>query len=71
MIELLTSLVHTAGYTAADSDITDWGAGGKGEFREKGRSQHIRYSVRLNLEKLIAGKPDLEDQYPDDAPAIP
>ena len=38
-----------------------------GEAREKGETAGIRWSTRLNLGKLVAGKTDFEDTYPDDA----
>ena len=44
------------------SDITDHGDG----FNEKPYTEVIRLSTRMNLEKLIEGSTDYDDQYPDE-----
>ncbi|MCJ1369198.1 hypothetical protein MMC20_000407 [Loxospora ochrophaea] len=50
-------------------------AGGKGKSsdihpndppKQKGETWNIRYSARLNMEKLMLGQTDYEDSYPDD-----
>lgn len=57
-----------AGNTAGDSDITDWSAGDASgaTFRAKGHSNHMRWSVRMNLERIVKGL-EVQDQFPDDA----
>lgn len=44
-----------------ESDIKEGPAG----FRTEGETAMIRWSVRLNAEKLIESEPDLVDQWPD------
>ncbi|KAM4065909.1 glycosyltransferase family 25 (LPS biosynthesis protein) [Hirsutella rhossiliensis] len=45
-------------------DESDIKSGVEG-FRTEGETKMIRWSVRLNTEKLIKGEPDLIDKYPD------
>lgn len=50
------------GYMSKDSDIQGYGAGG--EIREKGMTENIVYSARLNIVQLLTGKepvPQWED----------
>ena len=49
------------GSTLGDSDMRD----GKPSFRKKGLTRNIRWSVRMNMEKILRGQTDFEDQYPD------
>lgn len=42
-----------------------WFADHKGNEREKGFDDNIRYSAMINMEKLLDGDTDFEDQYPD------
>ena len=51
-----------AGNANKASDIQEYG----GEKHEKGHTQNVRWSARLNLEKMILGRKDYEDSYPDD-----
>ncbi|KAF2642570.1 glycosyltransferase family 25 protein [Massarina eburnea CBS 473.64] len=44
-----------------DSDIAET----KGEWRDKGESVNIRWSVRQNLGRFVRGEGEWEDQYPD------
>ena len=56
-----------------ESKISDIGAyGNDGKVRKKGETQNIRWSVRnlVNLEKLLTGKMDYEDSYPDGAAVV-
>lgn len=46
---------------ASDSDISFL----PGEVRDKASTQNIRWSVRLNMEKLLRGETDYDDQWPD------
>ncbi|KAH9987114.1 glycosyltransferase family 25 protein, partial [Xylariaceae sp. FL0662B] len=60
------SLFHhhrTPGPISAESDMEDHGDG----FREKGYTDMVRWSVRLNADALLEGgnESDFEDQYPD------
>ncbi len=50
-----------AGPGAAMSDITDHGA----EYIHKAYTDNIRWSVRMNLDVLLAGGTEFVDQYPD------
>ena len=50
-----------AGRTSQDSDITDHGD----EVREKAFTANIRYSTKMNVEKLLKGDMQYDDQYPD------
>jgi len=50
-----------AGSTAADSDIHN----GNADWREKAVTPNIRWSVRLNMKKLLIGDTEYEDQWPD------
>ena len=50
-----------AGRTSADSDISDHGD----EVRLKPETQFIRWSVRMNLERLVNGDTAFDDQFPD------
>ena len=45
----------------ADSDISDPQEG----YREKAETLNIRWSVRLNMEKIVKGDVNYDDQYPD------
>ena len=47
---------------AFDSDISFH----PGEVRAKAHTDNIRWSVRLNMPKLLKGETDYEDQWPDD-----
>ena len=51
-----------AGKANKASDIQDYG----NITYEKGYTQNIRWSTRINLEKLIMNQKDYEDSYPDD-----
>jgi len=51
-----------AGKANKASDIQDYGD----ETHEKGHTQNIRWSVKVNVEKLILNQSDFEDSYPDD-----
>ena len=44
-----------------DSEINGFG---NGQFRERGFSENVRFSVRLNIHRLLDGSKELEDQYP-------
>ncbi|MCJ1248345.1 hypothetical protein MMC30_005562 [Trapelia coarctata] len=44
-----------------DSDIEDHGA----EYREKPETLNIRWSVRMNMERILRGATEYEDQWPD------
>ena len=50
-----------AGKANKASDIQDYGD----STHEKGHTQNIRWSTKINLEKLILGHKDYEDSYPD------
>jgi hypothetical protein len=50
-----------AGSTAGDSDM---GTPAEG-FRDRGFTQNIRWSVRMNMDKILRGDTDYEDQFPD------
>ncbi|KAI9676066.1 MAG: hypothetical protein M1817_000809 [Caeruleum heppii] len=52
-----------AGRSDAISDITSHGD----EVIEKASTENIRWSARLNVERLLAGETTFDDQYPDDA----
>lgn len=57
-----------AGGNWRDSDISKVGAGGNGEesvIRKEGGTANIRWSVRKNMERILYGRMDFEDQYPD------
>lgn len=47
--------------SSSDSDIEDHGT----STREKADTPNIRWSVRLNMDRLLSGETMLEDQYPD------
>ena len=51
------------GPAAADSDIQD--LGGVELTRDRGVTESVRYSVRLNMKNIITGKP-LQDQFSED-----
>ncbi|KAK6958436.1 hypothetical protein Daesc_001237 [Daldinia eschscholtzii] len=55
---------RAAGPLSAESDIGDHGGG----FREKGSTDMVRWSVRLNADVLLEGGTDFVDQYPDNSP---
>ena len=59
-----------AGLETKISDIGSYG--GEGQVRQKGETQNIRWSVRnlVNMEKLLTGKTDFEDSYPDGAAKV-
>jgi hypothetical protein len=38
------------------------------EFIEKAHTFNIRWSTRMNLQRLVDGETDFQDQWPDDAP---
>ena len=48
------------GSTLGDTDMRD----GKPGFRKKGLTRNIRWSVRMNMDKILRGQTDFEDQYP-------
>ena len=50
-----------AGSTAGDSDM---GIPGEG-VRDRGYTQNIRWSVRMNMDKILKGDTDYDDQFPD------
>lgn len=52
---------RAAGSESTDSDIQIVGGG----FREKGMTDGVRWSTRLNLEVLLAGGKNFVDSYPD------
>jgi hypothetical protein len=52
---------NPAGQLSSASNIGDHSG-----YREKDASDMIRWSVRLNAEKLMEGRTDFEDQYPDE-----
>ena len=52
---------RTAGPTSKDSDIGN----GTGN-RKKAMTANIRLSTRINVERLLVGRTDYEDQYPDE-----
>ncbi|MCJ1350623.1 MAG: hypothetical protein MMC33_000604 [Icmadophila ericetorum] len=49
------------GKTSAWSDITDHGD----VFRDKAETEMIRWSARMNIDKLLDGRTDFDDQFPD------
>ncbi len=49
------------GSNSKDSDINK----GEESYREKAYTPNIRWSVRLNMDKLLYGDSDYRDQYPD------
>ncbi|KAJ9612343.1 hypothetical protein H2200_003940, partial [Cladophialophora chaetospira] len=49
------------GSIAGDSDI---GTPGEG-FRDRGFTQNIRWSVRMNMDRILRADADFEDQFPD------
>lgn len=49
------------GSKTGDSDISETSQ----ENREKAETLNIRWSVRLNMEKILRGDTDYDDQYPD------
>lgn len=51
-----------AGKASKASDIQDFGD----STYEKGHTQNMRWSTKINLEKLILNQTDYEDSYPDD-----
>ena len=50
-----------AGSKTADTDISEPSE----EVREKEETLNIRWSVRLNMEKMLKGETNYDDQYPD------
>lgn len=48
------------GSTKHDSDIND-----NEGWREKAETKNIRWSVMMNLERLVRGETEMEDQWPD------
>jgi hypothetical protein len=55
---------HAAGSKSSDSDIQLVESIGTG-FREKGLTEGLRWSTRLNLEVLLAGGKNFVDSYPE------
>ena len=51
-----------AGSKKGDSDIND-----ENGFRKKSWTNSIRWSVRINMKKILRGETDYDDQYPDTA----
>ena len=51
-----------AGPKAAFSDISDHGGG----VNDRASTANVRWSVRLNFEKLVAGETDWVDSFPDE-----
>ena len=49
------------GSTNGDSDIEDHG----GAIRETAYTPNIRYSVRMNMDRILRGETTYKDQYPD------
>ena len=49
-----------AGSTLGDSDMRD-----KGGFRAKAVTRNLRWSVRMNMERILRGETEYDDQYPD------
>ena len=49
-----------AGSKKGDSDIND-----EDGFRDTAWTNNIRWSVRMNMKKLLRGETDFDDQYPD------
>ena len=49
------------GPKSRDSDISDHGA----EYRDKPETLNIRWSVRMNMERILRGETEYEDQWPD------
>lgn len=54
------------GAVAADSDITEY----NGELRDFAFTLNIRWSVRMNIKKLLQGETDYLDSYPDISPQL-
>jgi GR25 family glycosyltransferase involved in LPS biosynthesis len=52
------------GRTRYYSDINEW----EDKHNSQAFTNNIRWSMRMNLEKLTEGESDLVDQYPDDLP---
>lgn len=50
-----------AGSWSVDSDISTAEEG----YRDKALTQNIRWSVRMNMKKILRGDTDYDDQYPD------
>lgn len=57
----LFSQYKNKGDTSKDSNINSAGGG----FRENGRGELVRWSARTNLPKLLEGRKDFEDTFPD------
>jgi hypothetical protein len=56
------------GYKSKNSDINGVGDGDD-EFNPNAHTFNIRWSTRMNMQRLVDGDTDFEDQWPDDAPA--
>lgn len=56
------------GDKSKNSDISTGGEGDHG-FNEHVHTFNIRWSTRMNMQKLVDSETDFEDQYPDNAPA--
>lgn len=55
-----------AGEISKDFEIESaWFADHHGQTREKGYSDNLRYSAMLNMDRMINGEDNFEDQYPD------
>jgi hypothetical protein len=50
------------GMTGAESDISAM----KNQPRDKANTQNIRWSTRINIERLLRGQTEFVDQYPDE-----
>lgn len=52
------------GFVMADSDIQSYGGGGpSAEVRDRGSTENVMWSVRLNLLNMIAGEREMESQW--------
>jgi hypothetical protein len=56
------------GYKSKNSDISTSGDG-EDDFNQEAHTFNIRWSTRMNMQRLVDGNTDFEDQWPDDAPA--
>lgn len=56
------------GSTRKNSDINS-GDKDEDEFNEQAHTYNIRWSTRMNLQRLVDGETEFEDQWPDDDPA--
>ncbi|RDI85334.1 hypothetical protein Vi05172_g4672 [Venturia inaequalis] len=57
-----------AGSKRKNSDINS-DEEGEEEFNQHAHTYNIRWSTRLNMQRLVDGETEFEDQWPDDAPA--